>query len=141
MSPCSRFRFVPAVSLAFLLTAAPGGAQEPGPGPIPPRGLTTPAELEHFVDGLLGAWMADKHIAGVTVDAGGPGGGVVDPNLADVADSQRIEEARQRRVLALLERGDELGRALLGHAVERGELGEAQGVELGQGADQATVTN
>ena len=31
------------------------------------RGPRDPAEVEAFLDGLMGAWMRDKHIAGVTV--------------------------------------------------------------------------
>jgi CubicO group peptidase (beta-lactamase class C family) len=62
--------------LAGLL-ATPAGAQpkptsaatapEPGTAAAPARGLRDKAELEGFVDGLLTAYMNDKHIAGVTV--------------------------------------------------------------------------
>lgn len=41
-------------------TAAPVAA-------APTRGPRDPREVEAFTDGLLTAWMADKHIAGVTV--------------------------------------------------------------------------
>src|SRR5437867_1859260 len=59
--------------------------------------------------------------------------------LADMANAQRIQEARQRRALALLDRRDEVGRALVGHALQRRELRDAQLVELRQGAHDAAI--
>jgi CubicO group peptidase (beta-lactamase class C family) len=37
------------------------------PATAPTRGPRDPAEVEAFMDGLMAAWMRDKHIAGVTV--------------------------------------------------------------------------
>jgi CubicO group peptidase (beta-lactamase class C family) len=73
-----RFTLVAAV-LPFVFTAgtvpaqpkAPTQAKQPAAAapaaPGPTRGPTTKAEMEAFVDGLMTAWMRDKHIAGVTV--------------------------------------------------------------------------
>ena len=50
--------------------------------------------------------------------------------LAHVTDAERVDEARQRGRLALLDRRDHVAGALVGHALQRGELGEPQLVEL-----------
>ena len=42
--------------------------------------------------------------------------------LADVPDAQRVDEPRERRRLALLDRGDDVRRGLVGHALERREI-------------------
>ncbi|MFP5355039.1 MAG: serine hydrolase domain-containing protein, partial [Gemmatimonadota bacterium] len=45
-------------------TARPAAQGTP---PAPTRGPRDPAEVEAFMDGLMTAWMRDKHIAGTTV--------------------------------------------------------------------------
>jgi len=56
-----------------------------------------------------------------------------------VADAQRVQEARQRRVLALPERRDEVGGTLLAHAVQRRQLRDVEPVQVRQRAHQAAV--
>jgi CubicO group peptidase (beta-lactamase class C family) len=61
---------VPAVTAQPKPTAAapaPATAAIVAPGTAPVPGVHDRAELEAFLDGTLGAMMADKHIAGVTV--------------------------------------------------------------------------
>ncbi len=58
---------------AALGAASPAAAQAPATAPAPataaaPRqGPTDPKELEAFLDGLMAAYLRDKHIAGATV--------------------------------------------------------------------------
>ena len=63
-----------------------------------------------------------------------PGGGI-----ADVADAQGVEEAAQRRVLAALQRPEEVLRALLSHPLQRGQRLEVEGVEVGGALHPAGV--
>ncbi|MGE0556003.1 MAG: serine hydrolase domain-containing protein [Gemmatimonadales bacterium] len=52
--------------LLLLFAVAPLGAQDSAAaGPV--RGPQDPAELEAFLDGVLTAWLRDKHVAGATV--------------------------------------------------------------------------
>ena len=57
-------------------------------------------------------------------------GDVFRGDFPDIADSQRVDEPRERRLAALLDRGDHVRRRLLGHAVELRQLGEPERVEV-----------
>src|SRR6185295_4741064 len=59
--------------------------------------------------------------------------------LADVADAEPVEEARERRLLARLDAGDEIGRALLRHALERLDGFLRQRVDVGQRFDETGI--
>src|SRR5215469_688609 len=51
--------------------------------------------------------------------------------FADLADAERIQEARQCRAAAAVDGGDEIGRGLFTHALELGELPGRERVEIG----------
>lgn len=62
----------PLLALGSALPAQlpPTATARPAPQATPPaptRGPRDPAEVEAFMDGLMTAWMRDKHIAGTTV--------------------------------------------------------------------------
>ena len=61
-------------------------------------------------------------------------GQVVGGGLAHVADAQAEQEAWQGRLFALFQRIDDVLRALVGHALQLGQLGHAQLVQIRQGA-------
>ena len=52
---------------AQLPPAATAAVAAPGVPQAATRGPRDPAELEAFLDGLMTAWMRDKHVAGITV--------------------------------------------------------------------------
>ena len=64
---------------------------------------------------------------------------VLGRRLAHVADAQRVQEARQRRLLALLQGRDQVDGALLAHALQRRQLRHTQRVQLGQRADETAI--
>ena len=66
-------------------------------------------------------------------------GQVLGRALAHMADAQTEQEAAQGGVPALRDRVHQVLRALLAHAVQRGELGKAQRVQVGQRAQDAGV--
>ncbi len=59
--------------------------------------------------------------------------------LADMPDAEREDEARERRVLALFDAGDDVRRALLRHPLQRRELRDAQPIQIGRRAHQLRV--
>ena len=59
--------------------------------------------------------------------------------FTDVANAKSVEKALQRRALALAQRIDQVAGALVAHAIERGERGDAELVHVGQCADSAAV--
>ena len=59
--------------------------------------------------------------------------------LADVADAQGIDEARQRRLLAGVDRGEQVCRRFLGHAFEIRHRRHAQPIEIGRRPDDIVV--
>ncbi|HEX9164918.1 MAG TPA: serine hydrolase domain-containing protein [Gemmatimonadales bacterium] len=60
-------RLTGACLLAALLVPSPVPAQDPAPSPAPRRGVTDRVELEGFLDGVMAAFLRDKHIAGATI--------------------------------------------------------------------------
>src|SRR5258707_4137112 len=58
-------------------------------------------------------------------------GEVPSRGLADVADAQRENEPRQRCAAAALDRCDDVGGGLVGHALELGERSDPEAVEIG----------
>ena len=66
-------------------------------------------------------------------------GQVLRGRLADVADAEAVEEPRQRRPLAPGDVGDQVGGALVAHALERLELVLGQRVDVGQRLDPPGV--
>src|SRR6266581_53499 len=54
--------------------------------------------------------------------------------LADVADTERVDEARQRGAARLVDRGDDVGRGFLRHAFELRQAGDAELVQIRRGA-------
>ena len=52
---------------AQLPPAATAAVAAPGVPQAATRGPRDPAELEAFLDGLMTAWMRDKHVAGITI--------------------------------------------------------------------------
>jgi CubicO group peptidase (beta-lactamase class C family) len=67
--PAMRLRLrVTTLAAALALAAARPVAAQVAAQPAPPRqGPTDPKEVEAFVDGLMAAYLRDKHIAGATV--------------------------------------------------------------------------
>src|SRR5260370_21964155 len=59
--------------------------------------------------------------------------------LPHLTDAERIEQPRERRRLALLDRGDEICGGFLTHALERGELRCREPVEIGRRAYQLAL--
>ena len=59
--------------------------------------------------------------------------------LADVSHAKPEQEARQRGVLRFLERVDDVLRRLVRHAIQPGQRGETELVQIGQGANQIGV--
>lgn len=64
---------LPAAVLLALAAGQPAAAQRravppaPAAADAPVRGPHDPAEVQAFVDGIMAAWLKDKHIAGATV--------------------------------------------------------------------------
>ena len=59
--------------------------------------------------------------------------------LADMADAEAVEKARQRRLPARLDVGDQVGGALVGHPLERLDASPWSAHRVGQRRDQAGV--
>jgi CubicO group peptidase (beta-lactamase class C family) len=66
-------RLSPGPATLLLLLAPPAAAVQDAPpaipltAPAPRRGVTDRTELEGFLDGVIGTFLLDKHIAGATV--------------------------------------------------------------------------
>lgn len=86
----------------FTLLAAPAAVADQAPAapdstPVSlRRGPTDPVELEGFVDGLMAAWLRDKHVAGATVAVVRDGQVLLAKGygFADVATRQPVDGAR-----------------------------------------------
>ena len=59
--------------------------------------------------------------------------------FADVPDAQRKNETRQRRGLALLDRGHHVGGTLVGHPLQRRQLDVVQSIDIGGRLNDAAV--
>ena len=64
---------------------------------------------------------------------------VLGRRLAHVANAQRVDEAREGRVLAFLDRRKDIGRRFVGHALESRKLDKSERVDIGRRPHVASV--
>ena len=91
-----------------------------------------------FADAVDGEELLDGG-GGEVVERVEMGGEVARGGDADVGDAEAVEQAPERAGAAFFDRGEEVGGAFLAHAVERGEGGAVERVEIGNFFEEAGV--
>ena len=67
------------------------------------------------------------------------GGQQLGHGLADVTDAERDEQSREARLAGAVQRGDQVRRRLLPHALERHQLLLLQGEDVGEARDETGI--